>query len=851
MRTKGPRDHSGNAQFYLRAAAVLFIVMGSAGISPAQLPSLANSNSASSTPSPTPTPSPSPTPIPLSAIVEQADATTAKLQEIKVFLNGSPNNVVLQDDTAGLANKVDSQIPETNDLIRNGVSLDELNSVQREWDGYSKTIAGWKSDLQSQTSDLDKRIADLKNLRDVWQRTLDSVTAPPTPAANTPAQPGDAVPQQLIQRIKETIAAIDETQTLAESRRSRLLTYQTRVSDIETKVSSVTSAIKESRSVALSRLFVRDNPAIWMLDWSSLSISLITREIAGSMSTRFTDLRVYANANSERFLLHGAIILLLAAGLFWARRRVTPLVNKDPELERSANIFRHPFVAALLLSIFLGSFLYQQAPKLLTTLLGAAALVPVVVLLRRLVDKPLFLILDILIGFYFFDRIRDIAAALPIVSRLLFIAQMLAAVGILFWLLRSKRLASQVEAGNFQVFSTIRRFIPFAVAIFSLALIADLLGYVGLGYIVGNGILRSSYVALILYTAAEVLSGLFNFAVRVRPLSDLRMMKDHRTLIRSRVEKLIRWLAVIAWLYVALVLFSIRDVVIGSLTDILTARIDIGSLSLTLGYVIIFVLAIWFSFLLSRFIRFVLDEDVYPRMDLGGGVSYAVSTMVHYVVLVVGFMIALAVLGIELSKFTIIAGAFGIGIGFGLQTIINNFVSGLIMLFERPVKVGDSVQIGQHLGELKQIGLRASVLRKVDGSDVILPNSMLISGEVINWTMSDKRRRIDIPVGVSYGTDAKMVMELLTSVAANEPDIIDDPAPVTLFKGFGDNSIDFELRGWTEDTEHWVALRSKLVTAVYAALNDANVEIPFPQRDLHLRTVDGDAAEGLKGEKGS
>ncbi len=243
---------------------------------------------------------------------------------------------------------------------------------------------------------------------------------------------------------------------------------------------------------------------------------------------------------------------------------------------------------------------------------------------------------------------------------------------------------------------------------------------------------------------------------------------------------------------------------------------------------IIFGLAVWFAFLISRFIRFVLDEDVYPRMDLGGGVSYAVSTMIHYVVLVVGFMIALAVLGIELSKFTIIAGAFGIGIGFGLQTIINNFVSGLIMLFERPVKVGDSVQIGEHLGELKQIGLRASVLRKVDGSDVILPNSMLISDEVINWTMSDKRRRIDIPIGVAYGTNAKMVMELLTGIATNEPDIIDDPAPVTLFKGFGDNSIDFELRGWTEDTEHWVGLRSKLVTSCLRGPQRSEYRDPVP-----------------------
>lgn len=852
MRIGGFREHGGDAQFYLRAGAiVLFIVLSLAGIVPSQVPSLTNTNSASPTPSPTLVPTPSPTPIPLSAIVEQADATTAKLQDIKVFLNGSPNNVVLQDEISGLANKVDSQMPETNDLIRNGISLDELNTVQREWDGYATTISGWKSDLQSQTAELDKRISDLKNLRDIWQRTLDSVTAPPAPAANVPAQPGDVVPEQLIRRINDTISAIDETQKLVEARRSKLLTFQTRVSDIETKVSSVTADIKESRSIALSRLFVRDNPAIWTLDWSSLSLSRISREIGASVSSRFTDLRGYANAHSDRFLFHGIFIVLLAAGLFWARRRVTPLVKKDSELELSANIFRHPVAAALLLSIFFGSVLYPQAPKLLSTLLGAAALVPVVILLRRLVDKPLFLILDILIGFYFFDRIRDVVAELPIVSRLFFIAEMLTAVGLLIWLFRSKKLASQVEAASFRGFLTIRRAIPFVIAIFSLALISNLLGFVGLGFIIGNGILRCSYAALILYTAAEVLSGLFNFAVRVRPLSDLRMMKDHRAMIRARVERLVRWLAVISWVYVALILFSIRDVMVGWLMGVLTAEIDFGSLSLSLGHIIVFLLAVWLAFVISRFIRFVLNEEVYPRMDLAAGISYAVSTMVHYVVLIVGFMIALAVLGVELSKFAIVAGAVGIGLGFGLQNIINNFVSGLILLFERPVKVGDSVQIGQHLGELKQIGLRASVLRKVDGSDVILPNSMLISDEVINWTMSDKRRRIDIPVGVAYGSDAKMVMELLTGIAASEPDILDDPSPVTLFKGFGDNSIDFELRGWTDDTEHWVALRSKLVSNIYAALNEANIEIPFPQRDLHLRSVDGEAAEGLKGEKGS
>lgn len=846
MRSKGIRYLGGNAQVWLLFTVLTLLVVANLHlVTPAQTRTPDNANSAAQ--SPTPTPSPSPTPIPLSAIIEQSDAAASELQQIKVFLNNSPRNETLENDISALAGKVDLRSPETKELIEGGVSLDELNSVQLEWDGMTKSISVWKADLLSQTAELDKRIADLRALRDVWQQTYNAVTASPTTEVIVGTRPGEVVPEQLIQRINETIASIDETQKLVESRRSDLLTFQTRVSNIESNVSSVTTDIKASRSAALSRLFVRDHPALWKIDWSVLSLSRVSTEISVSVSSRIRDLRDYAGSQSERFLLHGVIVLLLSAALFWARQRAEQLAKKNPEVERSAGIFKHPFATALLLSIFLTGALYPQAPKLLSTLLGAAALVPAVILLRRLVDRSLFPIIDILVGFYFFDRVRDLVSALPNVSRLVFVLQMLVAVGLLLWLLRSKRLASRVEAGNYNTFLAIRRILPFAIAIYTLALIANLLGYVSLAYIVGNGVLRSSYAALILYTAAEVLGSLFNFAVRVRPLSDLRMMNDHRTLIHARLVTMVRWIAFLAWLYLALLLFSIKDIVIGWVTGILTFQIEIGALSLSLSHVVVFVIAVWLAFVLSRFIRFVLDEDVYPRMDLGGGLSYAVSTMVHYVVLIVGFMIAIAALGIELSKFTILAGAFGVGMGFGLQTIINNFVSGLILLFERPVKVGDSVQIGEHQGELRQIGLRASVLRKADGSDVILPNSMLISEDVINWTMADKIRRIDIPVGIAYGSDAKLVIDLLTGVVANERTLVDDPAPVTLFKGFGENSIDFELRAWTEDTENWVQLRSKLVTAIYEALNKANIEIPVPQRDLHVRSVEGDADIRLKG----
>ena len=150
-------------------------------------------------------------------------------------------------------------------------------------------------------------------------------------------------------------------------------------------------------------------------------------------------------------------------------------------------------------------------------------------------------------------------------------------------------------------------------------------------------------------------------------------------------------------------------------------------------------IAIWASVLVSRFVRFVLEEDVYSHLVLERGIPYAISTMLHYAILLIGFFVALGALGIDLTKITILAGAFSVGVGFGLQNVINNFVSGLILLFERPIKIGDIIEVGGNIGEVRRIGIRASIIRTKDGSEVIVPNGLLISGQVTNWTLSDPR----------------------------------------------------------------------------------------------------------------
>ena len=185
--------------------------------------------------------------------------------------------------------------------------------------------------------------------------------------------------------------------------------------------------------------------------------------------------------------------------------------------------------------------------------------------------------------------------------------------------------------------------------------------------------------------------------------------------------------------------------------------------------VLLFTVTVWASFLVSKFLRFLLEEDVYSRLHLGRGIPQTISTIIHYAVLLLGFFVALAMLGFDLTKVTILAGAFTVGVGFGLQTVINNFVCGLILLFERPIKVGDVVQVDTDIGEVRRIGIRACVIRTPDGSEVIVPNGTIISNKVTNWTFSDRYRAVEVPVSVARGADQEHVVELLKSVAANHP----------------------------------------------------------------------------------
>lgn len=265
----------------------------------------------------------------------------------------------------------------------------------------------------------------------------------------------------------------------------------------------------------------------------------------------------------------------------------------------------------------------------------------------------------------------------------------------------------------------------------------------------------------------------------------------------------------------------------------------LGQLPITLEFVIkafAFLLALTFF---SGLCRQFLQKEILARTPWDLGQQYAVSRVIGYLIFVFGLIVGLQSLGVDLSSLVVLGGALGVGAGLGLQPIVSNFVSGLVLLVERPVRLGDRVEVGDTYGDVMRIGGRSTWIRTNDNEIIIVPNSEFVTARVTNWTANDRSVRFSISVGVSYASDPEKVRDLLLDIARQHKDVLTDPAPDVIFEGLGDSSLNFQLRVFTINQVQTPArLKSDLYFAVFQTFGQHGVEIPFPQRDLHLKSVE-------------
>jgi small-conductance mechanosensitive channel len=265
--------------------------------------------------------------------------------------------------------------------------------------------------------------------------------------------------------------------------------------------------------------------------------------------------------------------------------------------------------------------------------------------------------------------------------------------------------------------------------------------------------------------------------------------------------------------------------------------INLGESKLTIGLLLTLIFSFIALFVISEWLRRLLVNKILKRYDITTGTRQSIGTMVKYLLILAGIFSILQTNGIDLSAFGVLAGAIGVGIGFGLQNVTNNFISGLIILFEQPIKVGDRIEVGDVTGDVIKISARSTMIVTNDNITIIVPNSQFIDSQVINWSHSDRMVRFNFPVGVSYKENPQRVKEILLDVAKKNPGVLNTPETDVLFSDYGDNSINFTLRVWTSEyINRPNVLKSQLYYEVFKRFGEEGIEIPFPQRDLHLKS---------------
>ena len=373
---------------------------------------------------------------------------------------------------------------------------------------------------------------------------------------------------------------------------------------------------------------------------------------------------------------------------------------------------------------------------------------------------------------------------------------------------------------------------------FAFVIIAEILGKEGLAEYLFVSLIRSIAIALVFMLFMHMIRGGLEWLFHSTPLKRAKALYQDTDVIIRRVGRFINaamWGLIV--LPIILAFWGVYDDLQGAMKGLLTFGFNLGSQWISVGIVIASAGILYGSFLVSWIFQKLVIDEVLIRRRVETGVRLSVGRLLHYVLIFAGFLLALSILGFDLTKLTIMLSALGVGIGFGLQSVVNNFVSGLILLFERPVRVGDYIELGENWAEIKRIGLRSATVQTFDQADVIIPNADLVTNQVTNWTLSNRQIRLKIPVGVAYGSDIPLVMETLMTCAKANSRIAETPAPQVLFLKFGESALEFELRVFATNADYMMVVRSELHQEIDRSFREAKIEIAFPQRDLHLRSM--------------
>jgi potassium-dependent mechanosensitive channel len=713
-------------------------------------------------------------------------------------------------------------------LLESTPSTIQLREQENHWRSRQNENRNWRKQLFDWANSAQAALNQIETQEAKWVASLE-------------AHKDEDALGPMLDLLKGNLAARKTLRTQVVNLLQRVVKLQVENDGLEEVASETIHRLAQARLASQSYRLHQDGLPIWKFS---------QRRVVGESPTLFESPSGRRLVVKTFVRIHQGPIVALSMALLlslWGARhlfQITRGISPNSEAQAEAfRILRHWFSLGLLPVLLVASFLAPEAP---ITLLGFAVLlsfIPALNLFTGMFDQPLRALLLCLVAVYTASFVI-VWFPLPLTEIREFQFLSVTTVWIAFiWFTRNRGLYQDTKRSSKEwiVFVFALRT---AAVVLGAASIANALGYVRLSQFLAVGCVYSAMLAMCIATAVRTFKQLLIAGVYSGYATKLGIIRSHRDAVLRWTPRIVLWAGIIGWLTTTVSLFGLSDEVTSRINQAWNFTLAGETPGFTFGNLAGLLLILGFGYLLASGVRFVLREDVLSRFNLARGLPELIASSVFYVLLLMVFLTGINAGGIQLNKFTVLTGALGVGVGFGLQNIVNNFVSGLILQFERPIRKGDLIEVEGQPGWVTRIGIRSSTIQTFQGAEIIIPNGSLISDKVTNWTLRQPQRRAEISVGVAYGTNPELVLSVLLNAATTHESVLTSPSPAAYFKELGDSSLDFELQFWVRIESNWVRVKSDIIQAIVKSFGKEGIEIPFPQRDLHLRSLE-DARRSL------
>ena len=776
-------------------------------------------------------PSPQASPVASPSLTIDTSKVAAEVMQLNQRLRSLPDRLVSNESLAEIEQQVSdlrettsAKAPDTELAIKSGAIFAELQQLLLDWRVLSKRVDGLVTVLNEQATPLADEVGSLKKDESRWLSINEEIKT-------------QAASPELLELTSQVVADLSASIKLIEERRVRVVALQQSLAKQDSVIAGEVENIEKAMAQSQRSLLAADDLPLWKVQFGSQGGSDLGRLRGRSYAEDLSRLKAFIRA--KRVALSVIVVLTFSVLVFFIRlsrgaKKGIGALNLEAQ---ASNLYR-PASASLLIFLVATTPLLYDAPVSAKAILSLLGVIPVMRLLQPRLTKPFRRMVVVLIAIVVLVQLTKFLHIPVWIKRDLLALFCLVIVASIGWLAHEARLDNlKQQQRHAPTIALIAIYV--GILLLLLALVANVFGYTGLADLLSQATLLSAYRGVLCYTVFVVGSGLISFALQSKMTERLATLRAGGGRLTRYLTFLLGVILLLFWVISALNLFAIREVVYSAISVVLNYKITMGKASFAISNVVAFLLTLCFGFVLASVTRAVLGEEVLPRLKLARGLPNAIATVTHYVLLVLIFILALAAAGVELSQFAILSGAVGVGLGFGLQNVVNNFVSGLILLFERPVRVGDALEIRGVGGAVTKIGFRSCTLHAINGSDVIIPNAILVSEQVINWSLTGTLRQIILSIQVAYGNDPTTVRDLLFTTASSHPGVLKFPEPTAFFLGFGPYTLNFEVRFWAGRPEIVLELQSEVTLRIAAALKEAGIDMPAPFGNLPLLTTAG------------